>query len=214
MRPYLNGILTGLFLQLAIGPVFFFILGIAIDSDFIISFFGVLAVTIVDFLYISLSILGIGKLLEKERVKRVFGMIGSIMLLIFGVITVIGAIGIKNSIHVGNEWTPGKAFVSCFILTISSPLTIVFWGSVFTSKAIENNYTRKQLAFFGFGAGSATILFLGTVMYIASLVKKLIPDMLIMVLNLTVGLVLIIYGIVRSAKTVKLILSETKPDTI
>jgi len=83
MKPLVNGLLTGLFLQLAIGPVFFYILGITVDSSFSNSLAAILAVTIVDYIYITLSIIGLGKLLEKEKVKKVFGIIGSIVLILF-----------------------------------------------------------------------------------------------------------------------------------
>jgi threonine/homoserine/homoserine lactone efflux protein len=203
MQPLLNGILTGLFLQLAIGPVFFYILGIAMDSSFMTSFFGVLAVTLVDYIYILLSILGIGKLLEKEKIKRIFGIISSLVLLIFGIMLINKALMPSNKIILGNEWTIAKAFISCFLLTISSPLTIVFWSSIFASKAIEKNYSKSELSVFGIGAGLATILFLSIVMYIISMIKKTIPVQAITILNILVGAVIIAYGIIRFIKGIK-----------
>ena len=44
MTPLLNGMLTGLFLQLALGPVFFYILGITMTGSYINSLSGILAV--------------------------------------------------------------------------------------------------------------------------------------------------------------------------
>jgi len=208
MKPLLNGILTGLFLQLAIGPVFFYILGIAMDSSFLISFFGVLAVTLVDYIYILLSILGIGKLLEKEKIKRIFGIISSLVLLIFGIMLINKALMPSNKIILGNEWTIAKAFISCFLLTISSPLTIVFWSSIFASKAIEKNYSKNELSVFGIGAGLATILFLSIVMYIISMIKKTIPVQAITILNILVGAVIIAYGIIRFVKGIKYYISS------
>ena len=208
MKPLLNGILTGLFLQLAIGPVFFYILGIAMDSSFLISFFGVLAVTLVDYIYILLSILGIGKLLEKEKIKRIFGIISSLVLLIFGIMLINKALMPSNKIILGNEWTIAKAFISCFLLTISSPLTIVFWSSIFASKAIEKNYSKNELSVFGIGAGLSTILFLSIVMYVISMIKKTIPVQAITILNILVGAVIIAYGIIRFVKGIKYYISS------
>jgi threonine/homoserine/homoserine lactone efflux protein len=64
-----NGITTGLFLQLAIGPVFFYITNLTLQRSIYDGLIAVLAVTIVDYLYITISILGIGKLLEKNKIK-------------------------------------------------------------------------------------------------------------------------------------------------
>ena len=58
-----NGLVTGLFLQLAVGPVFFYIINLAIQRTIFDGLLGVLAVTIVDLFYISLAFFGIGKLL-------------------------------------------------------------------------------------------------------------------------------------------------------
>lgn len=54
--PFFDGLIAGLFLQLALGPVFFYIHGIALDSTFGDVLFAVSAVTLVDYLYIILSI--------------------------------------------------------------------------------------------------------------------------------------------------------------
>ena len=54
MTPLLNGMLTGLFLQLALGPVFFYILGITMTGSYINSLSGILAVTLADYIYIVL----------------------------------------------------------------------------------------------------------------------------------------------------------------
>jgi hypothetical protein len=68
-------------------------------------------------------------------------------------------------------------------LTISSPLTIVFWSSIFSAKAIEKNYKKKQLVIS---------------MMILSLLKSNIPDLMVQVLNCIVGFVLIYYRITRT----------------
>ena len=75
MKPLLKGLFTGLFLQLAIGPVFFFILGITINSNFINVLSAITAVTLVDYIYIALSLLGLSKIIEKEKIKVIVGII-------------------------------------------------------------------------------------------------------------------------------------------
>ncbi len=99
-------------------------------------------------------------------------------------------------------WTPINSFTSCFILTISSPLTIVFWSSVFSAKAIEKNYIKKELVIFGIGTGLSTLLFLSLTMLILSSLKSNIPGIIVQILNCSVGLVLIYYGITRTMKVV------------
>jgi arginine exporter protein ArgO len=193
-----NGLATGLFLQLAIGPVFFYIINLALQRSIYDGLVAVLAVTIVDYFYITLSIVGIGKLLEKEKTKNVFGIISSIVLVIFGAIILKGVVANGLSATVAVESTSLiSSFLSVFILTISSPMTIVFFTGLFAAKAVEYNYTKRDLYIFGFSVGSATFTFMGLSVIIFSLLKETVPIELIQVLNLLVGIVLIGYGVMR-----------------
>jgi threonine/homoserine/homoserine lactone efflux protein len=200
MTPLLNGMLTGLFLQLALGPVFFYILGITMAGSYMNSLSGILAVTLADYIYIVLSLIGIGKLLQEDKIKKIFGIISSIILILFGLMMLYnGLVFINDPGQAGSiEWTPARSFTSCFVLTMSSPLTIVFWSSVFSAKALEKNYEKKQLVIFGIGTGLSTFLFLSFSMMILSLLKSNIPGLMAQVLNCIVGFVLIYYGITRT----------------
>ena len=199
-----NGLATGLFLQLAIGPVFFYIVDLTLQRSFYDGLVAVLAVTIVDYLYITLSIIGIGKLLEKKKTKNVFGIVSSIVLIIFGAIIIKGMIdnGLSATVDIKSV-SLLSSFLSVFFLTISSPMTIVFFTSIFTAKAVEYNYTKRELYIFGFSVGSATFLFMGLSVILFSLLKQSVPIALIQVLNLLVGVILIGYGAIRIIKILK-----------
>jgi threonine/homoserine/homoserine lactone efflux protein len=203
MKIVRNGLITGLLLQLAIGPVFFFIINLALQKTILDGLAGVIAVTTVDYFYITLSILGIGKLLENKKIKNIFGIISSVVLIIFGILIIKGIsnISITNIADTGAT-NLFSSFVSVFLLTISSPMTIVFFTSLFTTKAVEYNYSKRELLSFGFGTGLATFLFMGTSVIIFSLIKGSIPIILIQILNLLVGCVLIGYGGVRLIKVI------------
>jgi arginine exporter protein ArgO len=199
-----NGLATGLFLQLAIGPVFFYIVNLTLQRSIYDGLIAVLTVTIVDYLYITLSIVGIGKLLEKKKTKNVFGIISSIVLIIFGAFIIKGIA--TNGLSAGADIESASlltSFLSVFFLTISSPMTIVFFTSIFTAKAIEYNYTKRNLYIFGFSVGSATFLFMGLSVILFSLLKQSVPIALIQSLNLLVGAVLIGYGVIRIIKILK-----------
>ncbi|OGZ02726.1 MAG: hypothetical protein A2946_04065 [Candidatus Liptonbacteria bacterium RIFCSPLOWO2_01_FULL_53_13] len=203
MKIFINGLTTGLILQLAIGPVFFFIANVTIQRTIFDGLAGVLAVTFVDYFYITLAILGIGKLLENNKVKRTFGIISSVVLAIFGIIIIRGITGAGiTASAISSSTDLFSSFASVFFLTISSPMTIVFFTSLFTAKAVEYNYAKRELLLFGFGTGMATLLFMGTSVLVFSLIKGNIPVLLIQILNLIVGCLLIGYGVVRFVKVV------------
>ncbi len=200
IKPLTDGVLTGLLLQLAIGPVFFYILGITMDSNYINALSAVIAVTLADYIFIILSLVGAGRLLKKDTVKTAFGLVSSFILLVFGLaIFYKGFISFDTAgLPADISWTPVKSFTTCFVLTISSPLTIVFWTSIFSAKLIEKNYISTQLIVFGMGAGAATFIFLCLTMSILSLFRSGIPGLAVQILNCSVGMILIYYGLSKT----------------
>lgn len=203
IKIFRNGLVTGLILQLAVGPVFFFIANLTLQGTILNGLVGVLAVTLVDYFYITLAIFGVGKLLENKKVKKIFGIISSVILAVFGSIIIKGIAGGISSTNGAISMTLISSFVSVFLLTISSPMTIVFFTSLFTTKALEYNYQKKELLIFGFGTGFATFLFMGISVILFSLVRGSIPILLIQILNLIVGCLLIGYGGVRLIKILR-----------
>lgn len=201
-RIFLKGLTTGLILQLAIGPVFIFIVNIAFQKGLTNALFAVSAVTIVDYIYIAMAIIGLGKILEKKQRKKLFTIISSLVLMIFGLLMI--KKGFKFSINntesglIANNLR--ESFSSAFILTISSPLTILFWTTIFTAKTIEYSMNRKELVIFGFASGLATFLFLGFLVILLSFVRTMISTEIIQGLNVSVGIILILYGLMRVLK--------------
>jgi threonine/homoserine/homoserine lactone efflux protein len=204
-RVALKGLITGLILQIAIGPIFFLIVNITLQDTLLNGLSAVVAVTIVDYLYIALAIAGIGKLLEKESVKTVLGVISSIVLIIFGSYIIVKSLSFATmNVKIDSNFSNISAsFISAFILTISSPLTIVFWTSIFTARAIEYSLSKKELLVFGLSAGFATPVFLSISIVLVTLLKSSISPLVVQLGNRAVGLLLIVYGITRLIKNIK-----------
>ena len=160
MKIFINGLTTGLFLQLAIGPVFFFIVNLALQKTLLDGLVAVLAVVLVDYFYIGLAVLGIGKLLEQEKIKKVFGIISSLILIIFGLLIFKNIVdnGMTNTVNIDSA-NLFSSFTSVFLLTISNPMTIVFFTGLFTAKAIEYNYKKRELYIWFCGRFSNIIIY-------------------------------------------------------
>lgn len=88
-----------------------------------------------------------------------------------------------------------SAFVQGIVLTLSNSITIVFWGSVLTTKIIEEKFKKKELVIFSVGLVSATLLFLTIVSILGTVLSSFIPDMVSKILNIVVGLIVILFGI-------------------
>lgn len=197
MKTLLRGLATGMFLQMAVGPVFFYILSITLNSDIVASMAAVLGVVLADFIYIGVSILGIETLFEHEKMKKFFGIPSALLIIVFGAYLLFTALKTRSTEGVSEAMNAGKAFTSSFVLTIGSPLTIFFWSGIFTAKALERNFNRREIALFGVGAGLSTLIFLGITVTVISLIRKTIPDELVSALNILVASVMIGYGIYR-----------------
>ncbi|MDD4607173.1 MAG: LysE family transporter [Patescibacteria group bacterium] len=198
-----NGLFTGFVIQLAIGPIFFFVINLTLQKTILDGLMGVFAATIVGYIYIALSAFGIGKLLENKKTSKIFAAISSIVLIIFGGIIIKGALSSGVSDSVINTSSLFSSFTSVFLLAISNPLSIVFFTSLFSTKAIEYNYTKKELYFFGLGTGLSTLIFMGGAVLIFSLLKGTIPTIVMQILNIIVGILIIGYGTMRLVKLLK-----------
>jgi threonine/homoserine/homoserine lactone efflux protein len=201
---FIDGFLTGLILQIAIGPVFFYILNLALTQSLLDAYAAISATVLVDYLYISLAILGVGQTLEKRRIKTILGLLGAVVLIFFGWLMILdtGQSGIGPQVSSGLS-NPIASFLSTFLLAISSPLTIVFWTGVFASKGVEKDYTGNKLIIFGIAAGLATLVFLGISITASYYLQFSLPGDLIRYLNSVVGVILILYGVVRFGKLIQ-----------
>lgn len=201
---FINGFLTGLILQLAVGPVFIFVMNISVQRTVYDGLAASAAVTLADYIYIISALLGASVFISKRRIRTISGIIGSCVLIIFGFVMIVNSFNVHaDSLSAGVESSMCASFLQAFILTISSPLTVFFWTGMFASKAAGLNYSSSQMRFFGIGAGAATFVFLGTASVVFSLAGSRIPAGLMKILNPAVGAVLAAYGIFRIIKMMK-----------
>lgn len=200
-----KGFKFGLLLQAAIGPVSILIFQLANQGGFLQAFFGVLAVTLVDGLFILAAILGLASFLENRRIKRVFLLLGGLIVAVFGVNTVLEVLGWgflpTLTVH-GNSQYYG-AFVKGVIITAASPMTILFWAGVFAAKVAEEDWNRQAINLFGMGAVISTIVCQSLIAAIGSFTNRFLSSDLIDVLNILVGLVLIYFSLSLIRKYLK-----------
>ena len=115
--------------------------------------------------------------------------------MIFGLNIILNVFGINIIPGLNLNPNSSSAFIQGIILTLSNPITIVFWGSVLTTKIIEEKFKKKELAIFSVGLVSATLLFLTVVAILGMILSNFIPDIISKILNVIVGIVIIGFGI-------------------
>lgn len=192
-----KGFRFGLLLQFAVGPVCLFIFQTAIATGLLSALTGVIGVTLVDSLFIAAAILGLGTLLKSnpttQNTIRFFG--GSIIIL-FGLSTLLGAFDISFlpsfSLAAGD---PTKIFRHTMLLTLSNPLTILFWAGVFSAKLADEKLKQTDMVKFGLGAVLSTLLFLTMVSILGNSISLFISPLILNFFNGTVGVILITFGV-------------------
>ena len=158
-----NGFRFGTLLQIAIGPICLFIFQTAASSGLGSAEAAVLGVTLADIIYVLAEQYGeSGPSLKKMNVlKKYLKYFGAFVLIIFGAAIISSAFGISMipSLDLMHGSRTGSAFINALFLTLSSPLTIVFWAGVFSAKISENKAGRKEIYLFGAGAVISTLFF-------------------------------------------------------
>lgn len=191
-----KGYRFGMLLQLAVGPVCLFVFQVALSGGLIPGIMSVAGVGLVDFIFILAAILGIGSVLKKfPTMQKYLKYFGALVLIVFGLSNIFGLWGIviipsiqTNTNHIDN------VFLKTMLLTLSNPLTILFWAGVFSTKMLEEKMTRYDMYLFGSGAVLATLSFLFGVVLLGLTFKKFAPDTLIGWMNALVGIILIFFG--------------------
>ena len=204
----LKGFRLGILLQIAVGPVCAFIFQAAAAHGFWAAEAGVLGVTLADALYIFAALLGVGALLNGKTVlKRVLKYGGAGVMMLFGAWLLLGAAlpGVLPGFKLASG---GGVFAGATLLTLSSPLTILFWVGVFGQRAAEQSATRRGLMLYGIGAVLSTLVFHTAVAALGSVLQGFLPDVAIRVLNGVVGVVLIVFGMRTAVKRVDERLNE------
>ncbi len=195
MKRYLEGLKFGMLLQFAVGPMCLMVFNTAQNTGFLVALSLVIAIALVDAFYILLASLGASKLLGNKKVEKIVKIIGSLVLILFGLNIILNVFGINIIPGLNLKPNSSSAFIQGIILTLSNPITIVFWGSVLTTKIIEEKFGKKELAVFSVGLVSATLIFLTIVAVLGMILSNFIPDIISKILNIVVGLVIIGFGI-------------------
>ena len=196
-----KGFKFGMLLQLAVGPICLFIFNIAASFGFFTALSAVMAVVIADSLEMGLSILGINTFLKKYKTaKFILKYFGILVLFIFGISNIFSAIN-GNAPIISSNYESSVFFLT-LIITLSNPLTIIFWTGIFSAKINQDNLQQSALHKFALGCITATFFFLSFISLAGSIFHTFLPAYLLSLLNIFVGLFMIFFAL-------KIILSKT-----
>jgi len=193
----LKGLRFGMLLQLAVGPICLMVFHTSTTYGAIYGLHLVLAIALIDALYIALSCVGVAAIINKGKINEVIKVIGCLVLVLFGANTIAGVFDLSFMPHIPlfSNVSGKNLFVQGLLLTASNPLTIVFWSGMFSTQMVENQWNKKQLFFFASGCIMATIIFLTAVAFVGSVLGGFLPQIIMQVMNVGVGIVVVFFGI-------------------
>lgn len=193
----LKGLRFGMILQLAVGPICLMVFHTSTTYGAIYGLHLVLAIALVDALYIALSCVGVAAIINKGKINGVIKLIGCLVLVLFGANTIAGVFDLSfmPDITLFSSVSGENFFVQGLLLTASNPLTIVFWSGMFSAQMVENQWNKKQLFYFASGCIMATVIFLTAVAFVGSALGGFLPQIIMQFMNVAVGIVLVFFGI-------------------
>lgn len=191
-----KGLSFGMLLQLAIGPICLLVFNTATTEGVFKAMEVVFAVSIIDLLFISLSLLGISFIFNKKNLMYFFNIFSGLILIIIGLNLVLSVFDISliHNIQFLRNLFKDNFFLIGIILTLSNPLTIIFWSSVFSKNVADNGYTKTNLIFFAMGCILATFLFLSFISILGIYFNRFLSNNIVSILNIIIGLLIIFFG--------------------
>ena len=201
MHPLLEGMLLGLTLALffGFGPVFFALIQTGIHRGFTKGFFLAVGAFFNDLTVVTLSIIGAHAIMNTMHKHQLLGVIGGIVLMIFGIAALRHKIDIAEGEDENiklNEPHALMFLLKGYLLNIANPFVWLFWPTVVLGVAapfVTN--THDMILFF---AGTLGVIFSSDVakVFLASKIKNYITDKFLRLINNIAGTVIFVFGIV------------------
>jgi threonine/homoserine/homoserine lactone efflux protein len=195
LSDFLEGLAFGLILQISVGPVCIAVLHKGLSQGFRHAFVMAWGVAFVDALYIVLSVVGISALLRIEPVRNGVGLAGALLLVYFG-IRYLRTPAETARVENNDDGSLLKSFSFGAGLTLTNPLTILFWAGVLGAMMSTHTFNQEAgIVYFSAGCITATLLFLTAVALTGHFLERILTERLSLWLNRVVGLFLIAFAI-------------------
>ncbi|MFD2042945.1 LysE family translocator [Ornithinibacillus salinisoli] len=196
MNIFFSYILLGLSLAAPIGPVNAAQLDRGIKGGFFPAWFVGLGAITADAIYMLIVYLGVVHVIDTPFVKTFLWLFGGFVLIYTGIESMVSAKTVKAS-HERSTEPLHKSFLAGFIMSITNPLTILFWlgiyGSVLAKTATQYGY---QALILYSGAIFIGLLSWDIVMAaVSSSFRKVLNERMLTGIAIISGLALIGFGI-------------------
>lgn len=199
MEPLLKGIISGITISFLIGPIFLALADITITKGWRSGLSYIAGVLISDIVLIYL----VETILQQfpfDSIKTQIGVIGGIMLIVFGLVTYFAKSNLKAQ-DVTSVKTLFQAFLKGISLNMFNPFVTVWWITMYTTVTINYDTFTDRFLFY-FGILFMVFLFDLLKMRFAYYLKQRLTENNLSVIKKVVGVCLFVFGVVMIVKVV------------
>lgn len=208
MGVFLSYVLLGLSLAAPIGPINAAQMDKGIKHGFLNAWVLGLGSVLADIFYMMLVFLGFSQFIEIPIVKMFLWLFGFFVLVYTGVEGLIGAgkIELKNGTR---DASLSKSFITGFFMSISNPLTILFWLGIYGSVLAKTAtiYEHTELLYFSSAIILGLIIWDVCMAAVASSFRKLLTTKLLTIITIISSISLIGFGLYFGFEAVKIFMN-------
>lgn len=200
LHPVFEGMILGITVSISLGPALVALLQTSIKHGIKTGIILALGIFTSDFFVVVGAYFGASQIVINPTTHIIFGLIGGMVLIIFGIISIIRKVNLKEQVGVITEIKvkrPGvfRYYFKGFILNIANPGVWAFW--ITSVLAIASSYRGQKLAITIFFAGT-----LGTILttdilkcILANKIKVANNPHVKLWINRIVGSIFVLFGI-------------------
>ncbi|AIK32113.1 LysE family transporter [Bacillus anthracis] len=206
MGIFLSYVFLGLSLSAPMGPINAAQLEKGIRSGFFHAWILGIGALLADVIYMALIYLGVIHFLEKDIIKLFLWSFGAFVLIYTGIESLKNANQISIS-NTRNDDSIIKSFFSGFFMSLSNPLTILFWLGIFGSILAKaaSSYSKEQLLLYSFGTILGIFIWDIMMASTSSIFRKILNTRILSLITVISGISLIIYGLYFGFQTYQII---------
>jgi L-lysine exporter family protein LysE/ArgO len=195
MNVFLSYIILGLSLAAPIGPINAAQIDRGIRNGFMHSWFIGVGAVLADGVYMLIVYIGVVRFLETPLVQTFLWLFGCFVLMYTGIES------LKNAGKIDLQYVRGKeplfkSFLSGFLMSISNPLTILFWLGIYGSVLAKTaaSYEKSQVILYSSAIFIGLLIWDITMAGVSSSFRNFLTNRLLVMISAISGLSLIGFG--------------------
>ncbi|MEI7425228.1 MAG: LysE family transporter, partial [Candidatus Staskawiczbacteria bacterium] len=206
-----DGTVLGITVCFLVGPAFFSLLQTSIHRGLKQGFLLSIGIVLSDLTLVALSILGVLQVIGNDSNQLVIGIIGGIILIVFGIVTITRKVYMgENEENAAKEQdaipskpaSPFMYILKGYFLNIVNPFLLIFWISTVSIPRTIYKYNTTEIIYFYLG--TLLTIFATDILkcFVADKISSYLKPNILLWLNRIMGLALLISGIVLIVRAV------------